>query len=77
MTTPGCSSFAGIATNRFMLGLAESTINPGFVLMMSTWYTSAEQPLRLLGYYCTIGLATMFGGYAHTCLIELSGLASY
>lgn len=26
------------------------------------WYTSAEQPLRLEVYYCTNGIATMFGG---------------
>ena len=29
---------------------------------MSIWYTSAEQPLRLEIYYCTNGIATMFGG---------------
>lgn len=45
-----------------MLGLTEGTVNPGFILMMGIWYTSAEQPLRLEGYYCTLGIATMFGG---------------
>jgi hypothetical protein len=62
MTTPACTSFAGTATNRFLLGLLESTVNPGFVLIMSMYYTSAEQPLRLEAYYCTNGVATMFGG---------------
>lgn len=62
MTTPACHNFAGIATNRFLLGAVESVVNPGFVLIMSMWYTSAEQPLRLEAYYCTNGLATMFGG---------------
>ncbi|CAJ2504566.1 Uu.00g119600.m01.CDS01 [Anthostomella pinea] len=62
MTTPACTSFAGIATNRFLLGFTEATVNPGFVIIMSIWYTSAEQPLRLEAYYCTNGLATMFGG---------------
>ncbi|KAF2833596.1 MFS general substrate transporter [Ophiobolus disseminans] len=62
MTTPACTSFAGTAANRFLLGLLESTVNPGFVLIMSMWYTSAEQPLRLEAYYCTNGIATMFGG---------------
>ena len=62
MTTPGCTSFAGIAVNRFLLGTFEAVVNPGFVLMMSIWYTAAEQPLRLSSYYCTNGLATMFGG---------------
>lgn len=60
--TPACHSFGGIATNRFLLGATEATVNPGFVLLMSMWYTSAEQPLRLEIYYCTNGIATMFGG---------------
>ncbi|KAE8384601.1 major facilitator superfamily domain-containing protein [Aspergillus alliaceus] len=62
MTTPACYNFAGIAINRFLLGISEAVINPGFVLMMSIWYTSSEQPLRLETYYCTNGIATMFGG---------------
>lgn len=62
MTTPACDSFAGIATNRFFLGLVEAAVNPGFVLVMSMWYTNKEQPVRLESYYCTNGIATMFGG---------------
>ncbi|KAK8191106.1 major facilitator superfamily domain-containing protein [Phyllosticta capitalensis] len=62
ITTPACYNFAGIAVNRFMLGLVEAAINPGFVLVMGLWYTSAEQPLRLEAYYCTNGIATMVGG---------------
>lgn len=62
MTTPACTSFGGIATNRFFLGVTEAVVNPAFVLIMSIWYTSPEQPLRLEAYYCTNGLATMFGG---------------
>ena len=62
MTTPACTNFAGIASNRFMLGLVEAAVNPGFVLVMSMWYTAKEQPLRLEIYYCTNGIATMFGG---------------
>ncbi|KAL2862640.1 putative MFS transporter [Aspergillus lucknowensis] len=62
MTTPACTNFAGIAANRFILGFFEAVVNPGFVLMMSMWYTRREQPLRLESYYCTNGIATMFGG---------------
>ncbi|KAH8887076.1 allantoate permease [Thozetella sp. PMI_491] len=62
MTTPLCRSFAGIATNRFFLGLLEAIVNPSFVFIMSIWYTAEEQPLRLESYYCTNGIATMFGG---------------
>lgn len=62
ITTPACSSFAGLAVNRFLLGTFEAVINPGFVMVMSIWWQTAEQPLRLESYYCTNGLATMVGG---------------
>ncbi|KAK5137693.1 hypothetical protein LTR08_007264 [Meristemomyces frigidus] len=62
ITTPACHNFAGIAINRFLLGVVEASVNPGFILVMSTWFTSQEQPLRLESYYCTNGVATMFGG---------------
>lgn len=62
MTTPGCRSFAEIAVNRFFLGVTEAVVNPAFVMIMSIWYTTAETPLRLESYYCTNGIATMFGG---------------
>ncbi|CAG8948783.1 hypothetical protein HYFRA_00001905 [Hymenoscyphus fraxineus] len=62
ITTPACVSFAGIATNRFFLGALESATNPGNVLLMSMWFTTEEQPLRLEAYYSTTGIATMFSG---------------
>jgi hypothetical protein len=73
MTTPACTSFAGIAVNRFMLGLVEAAVNPGFVLVMSMWYTAKEQPLRLETYYCTNGIATMFGGLLGYAIGHISG----
>jgi len=34
MTTPACTSFAGVATNRFLLGAFEAVVNPGFILII-------------------------------------------
>lgn len=62
ITTPACKNFAGIAVNRFLLGVLEGFVNPSFVLLLSIWYATAEQPIRLESYYCTNGIATMFGG---------------
>lgn len=62
ITTPACKNFAGIAVNRFLLGALEGFVNPSFVLILSIWYATAEQPFRLESYYCTNGIATMFGG---------------
>ncbi|KAK4621488.1 hypothetical protein CLAFUW4_07181 [Fulvia fulva] len=73
ITTPACYNFAGIATNRFLLGFVESTVNPGFVLIMSIWYTNREQPVRLESYYCTNGVATMFGGLIGYAVGHING----
>ncbi|CAK7226516.1 hypothetical protein SCUCBS95973_006226 [Sporothrix curviconia] len=62
LTTPACHNFAGIAANRFLLGVTEAVINPGFVLVMALWYRTDEQPLRLVAYYCMNGVAGIFGG---------------
>lgn len=37
ITTPACKNFAGIASNRFLLGVTEAVVNPGFVLVMAMW----------------------------------------
>lgn len=62
ITTPACQNFAAIASDRFLLGVTEAVVNPGFVLVMSMWYQQAEQPLRLVTYYCMNGVAGIIGG---------------
>ncbi|KAK5118704.1 hypothetical protein LTR85_007910 [Meristemomyces frigidus] len=62
ITTPACTNFAGIASNRFLLGVTEAVVNPGFVLVMAMWYQQGEQPLRLVTYYCMNGVAGIIGG---------------
>ncbi|KAI8948246.1 MFS general substrate transporter [Xylaria longipes] len=62
ITTPACTNFAGIAANRFLLGVFESVVNPGFVLCLSMWYRVDEQPIRLVSYYLMNGVAGIFGG---------------
>ncbi|KAI0191580.1 MFS general substrate transporter [Astrocystis sublimbata] len=62
ITTPACTNFAGIAANRFLLGVFESVVNPGFVLCLSLWYRADEQPMRMVSYYSMNGVAGIFGG---------------
>ncbi|KAI1827394.1 MFS general substrate transporter [Xylaria intraflava] len=62
ITTPACTNFAGIGASRFLLGVFESAVNPGFILIISMWYVADEQPLRTMIYYCMNGFASIFGG---------------
>ncbi|KAH6693357.1 major facilitator superfamily domain-containing protein [Leptodontidium sp. MPI-SDFR-AT-0119] len=67
MITATCSSFAGLATVRFLLGMFEATISPGFVAITGIWWTRQEQASRsaiwvsFLGFFGTIGGLITFG----------------
>ncbi|KAK0111164.1 hypothetical protein ONS95_001541 [Cadophora gregata] len=45
-STAACTSFGGLATCRFLLGVAEATISPAFVYVTAIWYTRDEIPAR-------------------------------
>ncbi|KAG6040580.1 hypothetical protein E4U41_000088 [Claviceps citrina] len=45
--TAACRNFGGLMTVRFLLGMAEATITPGFMFLTSTWYTRDEMPTRV------------------------------
>ncbi|GKU04488.1 permease of the major facilitator superfamily [Fusarium langsethiae] len=45
--TAACQDFGGLLTSRFLLGIAEATITPGFMFLTSTWYTRDEMPTRV------------------------------
>ncbi|CAK7202804.1 hypothetical protein SEUCBS139899_005531 [Sporothrix eucalyptigena] len=42
-----CKSFASLAVCRFLLGILESCINPGLILISSSWWTKEEQVFRV------------------------------
>ncbi|CAI6340625.1 unnamed protein product [Periconia digitata] len=44
--TAACSSYGGLITVRFLLGMAEATISPALMFITSTWYTRDEIPTR-------------------------------
>ncbi|KAJ9150354.1 Allantoate permease [Pleurostoma richardsiae] len=44
--TAACTSFGGLAANRFFLGVGEAIVNPAFIYITSTWYTRDQVPKR-------------------------------
>lgn len=44
--TAACTSFGGLMTVRFLLGVAEATITPVFMFLTTSWYTRDEIPVR-------------------------------
>nr|POF27636.1 putative transporter [Quercus suber] len=58
--------FGGAVAIRFLLGVCEAAVTPGFVLLTSQWYTNKEQGTRT-------GIWVSFNGWAQI----LGGLVAY
>ncbi|GKT95717.1 allantoate permease protein [Colletotrichum tofieldiae] len=61
MTTAACSSFAGLASVRFLLGATEATISPGFVAVTGMWWTRQEQAGRSALWVSFLGVGSFIG----------------
>ncbi len=55
------TSFAGLATSRFFLGLFEAVINPAFVLITSQYYLRDEHALRASIWWSGNAVGSFFG----------------
>ncbi|PSR72625.1 hypothetical protein PHLCEN_2v11509 [Hermanssonia centrifuga] len=76
MLTVTLSNFSGAVAQRFFLGLVESAVSPGFVLLSSMWYTKSELPLRLGVWYSATGLFTIFSGVINYAIGHAHGSLS-
>jgi len=55
-------NFAGAVAIRFLLGVFEAAVTPGFALFTSQWYTKQEQGSRTAIWFSFNGWAQIFGG---------------
>ncbi|QRW14604.1 major facilitator superfamily transporter [Ceratobasidium sp. AG-Ba] len=62
MLTIVVKSYPGIVVQRVFLGVVESAVSPGFVLISSMWYKRSEQPVRIGIWYSATGLFSIFSG---------------
>ncbi len=63
--TGSATNFATLATGRFFLGVFESCLNPGFVLITSSWWKREEQSSRVALWYCANGLFGAPSGFVN------------
>lgn len=66
-----CHNFAGLATVRFLLGIAEAAMLPCLLLVNTRWYRREEQPLRTAFWYNTF--AGVFGGILSYAIGHIHG----
>ncbi|EZG04893.1 hypothetical protein H106_05156 [Trichophyton rubrum CBS 735.88] len=55
-------NFPGAVAIRFLLGVFEAAVTPGFALITSQWYTKHEQATRINIWFSFNGWAQIFGG---------------
>ncbi|ORY25824.1 major facilitator superfamily domain-containing protein [Naematelia encephala] len=63
-----CSSFAGLAVCRFLLGFIEVCTVPACFHITASYYTAEEQIARVSFWYTSSALAGVFGGFFAWCL---------
>jgi len=75
MTVMGLvSSFGGLMTCRFFLGLAEAGLFPGISYYLSCWYKREEFGVRLAIFFSAAALAGSFGGLLAAGINQMAGL---
>ncbi|KII89198.1 hypothetical protein PLICRDRAFT_599098 [Plicaturopsis crispa FD-325 SS-3] len=58
-----CKSFGALFAVRFILGICEGAITPGFMIVTSMFYTRAEQTRRVGYWFLMNGFAVIFLGF--------------
>ena len=61
MSTAGVTSYHGLFAQRFFLGFTESIVPTAFMVIISSYYTQAEQTWRQCLWYSSTGAFTMIG----------------
>lgn len=67
-------NYAGLLVTRFFLGVFEAGIFPGSFYLISFWYKRQEAQKRFTIYFCSVILASAFGGLLASAIAEMDGL---
>jgi MFS family permease len=75
MTTMGLvHNFAGLATARWFLGLAEAGLFPGVNYYLSCWYKRCEFGVRAAIFFSAAAVAGSFGGLLAAAIAQMEGV---
>lgn len=62
LLTPAITTWQGLCVQRVFLGVVESSVSPGFVLVTRQWYTKSEIPLRVGIWSSATGIFSVLSG---------------
>lgn len=67
-------SYNGLLATRFFLGLFEAGIFPGSFYLISFWYKREESQKRFTVYFCSVIIASAFGGLLASAIANMDGI---
>ncbi|CAJ2509180.1 Uu.00g142060.m01.CDS01 [Anthostomella pinea] len=67
-------NFGGLIATRFFLGLFEAGIFPGSFYLISFWYKRQGSLKRFTIYFCSVLLASAFGGLLASAIAKMDGI---
>ncbi|KAI1073453.1 putative allantoate permease [Whalleya microplaca] len=67
-------NYSGLLATRFFLGLFEAGIFPGSFYLISFWYKRQESQKRFTIYFCSVIIASAFGGLLASAIAEMDGI---
>ncbi|EPQ52842.1 MFS transporter [Gloeophyllum trabeum ATCC 11539] len=67
------SSYGGLLTTRFFLGLFEAGMFPGCFYLLAMWYRREESMKRYTFFFCSTTLAGAFGGLLASAIGQMDG----
>jgi len=71
------TSYGGLLTTRFFLGLFESGMFPGSFYLIGMWYKRSEAQRRYSFFFSSTTLAGAFGGLLASAIGKMDGLRGY
>ncbi|PSN64775.1 putative allantoate permease [Corynespora cassiicola Philippines] len=67
-------NYAGLITTRFFLGFFEAGVFPGSFYLISFWYKQEEAQKRFTFYFCSVIIASSFGGLLATGIANMNNV---
>ncbi|KAK4610569.1 hypothetical protein CLAFUW4_14005 [Fulvia fulva] len=71
------TSYSGLLTTRFFLGLFETGMFPGCFYLIGMWYRRHEAQKRYTFFFSSTTLAGAFGGLLAAAITKMDGVANY
>lgn len=67
-------TYGGLLATRFLLGFFEAGVFPGSFYLISFWYKREESHKRFAIYFCSVVLASAFGGLLASAIAKMDGV---